>query len=129
MASIETYSNAEKLFSTISLRSNFVRASWAEVRKMLIDRYHSDRGDLKSLRLKKRTLIAIPLVSGIQTRVGNLMLDHYGQRSSKWDIYYCSELSALHAVYFYEYRAWTKQLKIWAFRIADADPETYRLAL
>lgn len=54
MASIETYSNAEKLFSTISLRSNFLRASWAEVRKMLIDRYHSDRGDLKISKAKKK---------------------------------------------------------------------------
>lgn len=46
------------------------------------------------------------LASGIQTRAGNLVLDHYGQRSSKWDIYYlCSELSVLHAVYFYEYNA------------------------
>lgn len=52
----------------------------------------------------------MPLASGIQTRAGNLVLDHYGQRSSKWDIYhFCSELSVLHAVYFHKYNAWTRQ--------------------
>lgn len=52
----------------------------------------------------------MPLASGIQTRAGNLVLDHYGQRSSKWDMYhFCSELSVLRAVYFHEYNAWTRQ--------------------
>lgn len=72
----------------------------------------------------------MPCASGIQTRSGNLVLDHYGQRSSKWDIYYfCSELSVLHATDFQDYNAWTRQLKVWAFHSADADPGTYRLAL
>lgn len=56
MTSTEMCSNIEKLFSSISLRSNFVLiiVSWAEARKLLIDRDHSDRGEIKPLRLKKK---------------------------------------------------------------------------
>lgn len=56
VTSIEMCSNIEKLFSSISLRSNFVLiiASWAETRELLVDRDHSDRGEIKPLRLKKR---------------------------------------------------------------------------
>lgn len=37
--------------------------------------------------------------------------------------------SVLHVVYFYDYNVWTRQLEVWAYNSADADPRAYRLAL
>lgn len=45
-------------------------------------------------------------------------------------IYIISALnwSILLVVHFYDYNVWTRQLEVWAYNSADADPRTYGLA-
>lgn len=59
---------------------------------MLVDRCYTDWGAIKTLKAE-REVNSLALASGILTRAGNLVLDHYGQGSSQWDIYYfCPKL-------------------------------------
>lgn len=85
---------------------------------MLVDRCDSGRGGMKPLKAEKEVNSRAP---GLR-----LVLDRHGQGSSRWGIYHWS---VLHVVYFYDYNVWSRQLAVWAYNSADADPRTRGFAL